>query len=129
MRLSVAADWPCLFHPGLIAFHRKRQTNDKHSDLIVNWRRREAEGKKRVKEDLRNYCRVGGRRAGEAEGRREREGGAWKKREEEENRRRSGDDCSLLSVIGFAWPRAQLFTGYCWHFNSYDSNRSRPIVQ
>lgn len=80
MRLSVAADWPCLFHPGLIAFHRKRQTNDKHSDLIVNWRRREAEGKKRVKEDLRNYCRVGGRRAGEAEGRREREGGAWKKR-------------------------------------------------
>lgn len=81
MRLSVAADWPCLFHPGLIAFHRKRQTNDKHSDLIVNWRRREA-GKKRVKEDLRNYCRVGGRRRGRRKGRGRGEGeaGAWKKR-------------------------------------------------
>lgn len=126
MRLSVAADWPCLFHPGLIAFHRKRQTNDKHSDLIVNWRRREA-GKKRVKEDLRDYCRSWWR--AEGAGRGGGGGGGLEEKGEEENRRRSRDDCSLLSVIGFAWPRAQLFTGYCWHFNSYDSNRSRPIVQ
>lgn len=67
--------------------------------------------------------------AEEGEGDRGGGGRGLEEKGEEENRRRSRDDCSLLSVIGFAWPRAQLFTGYCWHFNSYDSNRSRPIVQ